>query len=81
MTIGKAAQSPEETNLHRATDRALDQFDRAKVQAWDKLQKALDAAFRQYDRDIAPFERACNRRIARANRDYTREIKKIGGER
>lgn len=79
MTLTKAIETPEEKKLHRATDRALKKFRLAKQPAWDRLQKALPLAWRQYDRDIAPFEQACDREIAKASRAYTKATQNKGG--
>jgi len=75
MTI----ETPEERKLHRATDRALHKFYLTREPAWNKLQKALRAAWRQYDKDIAPFEKVCDREIARASRAYTKATQNKGG--
>jgi hypothetical protein len=72
MTTQQTPETPEERKLHVTTDLALRKYREDCQPAWDKLQRALRAAWRQYDREVAPFEKACDRKIARANRAYTR---------
>ena len=76
MTPEQTTETPEERKLHATTDLALKKYREDCQPAWDRLQKALRAAWRQYDRDVAPFEKACNRKIARASLAYTRAIQK-----
>jgi len=72
MTAQHITETPEERKLHATTDLALNKYRDACKPAWDRLQKALRAAWRQYDRDVSPFEKACERTIARASRAYTK---------
>ncbi|GAI36639.1 unnamed protein product [marine sediment metagenome] len=76
----KPEETKEEKALHKATDRALKKFNKAKHPFWNKCYKALTRAWREYEKDIAPLEKTCDREIARASRAYTRATQNKGGE-
>jgi len=79
LKLTKVIETPAEKKLHRATDRALREFNKAKTPYYNKCYRARMAAWNQYEKDIAPLERTCNRRIARASRAYTRATQNEGG--
>lgn len=80
MTLKRVRETPEERKLHSATDRALHRFHLLQEPAWNKLQKALRTAWRQYDKDIAPFEKTCDRKITRASQAYTKATQNKGDQ-
>lgn len=78
--IIRVEETKEEKALHKATDRALKKFNKAKTPFWNKCYRARALAWRQYEKDIAPLEKTCDREIARASRAYTRATQNKGGE-
>lgn len=80
MKLTKAIETPAAKTLHRATDRALKKFRLGQQPAWDKLYKALRAAWRQYEKEVDPIEQICNREIAKASRAYTKATQNKRGE-
>lgn len=62
-----------EIALHRATDKALKKFNKAKQPHWNICLQTIACAWKEYEKAIAPLEQTCNNEIARASRRYTKE--------
>ena len=60
----------EEKTYYKAVIKALEKFNEAERPFWIKFQRAIARAWGEYEKDIAPFEKVCDRELTRAARAF-----------